>query len=126
MSVVLDASAMLAFLQDEPGGERVSAALEGALVSAVNWSEVIQKSLQRNTHTAGMRQEFADIGVSIEAFSPHQAEIAAGLWPHTTGYGLSLGDRACLALAMDKKLPVLTADRAWGELGLEVPIEVIR
>ena len=58
MSVVLDASALLAFLHDEPGGERVSHALEGGCVSTVNWCEVLQKSLQRNVDIEGMQQEF--------------------------------------------------------------------
>jgi len=126
VSVVLDASALLAFLHDEPGGEKVSPALEGARVSAVNWSEVLQKSLQREVDVAGMRQEFTEVGVSFEPFTPQQAETAAWLWSQARNHGLSLADRACLALAIDKGLPVITADRAWGRLNLDIEIRVLR
>ena len=126
MSVVLDASALLAFLHDEPGGEKVSLALEGARVSAVNWSEVLQKSLQRGVDVAGMGQEFTEVGVSFEPFTPQQAETAAWLWSHTRNHGLSFADRACLALAMNKGLPVITADRAWVQLNLDIEIRVLR
>ena len=126
MSVVLDASALLAFLHDEPGSEVVSRALEGACVSAVNWSEVLQKSLHRQVDIEGMRQEFIAVGVSFEPFTPAQAETAARLWPRTRNQGLSLADRACLALAMDRGLPALTADRAWGALELDIEIRLVR
>lgn len=126
MSVVLDASALLAFLHDEPGGEKVSAVLEGARVSAVNWCEVLQKALQRDVDVAGMQQEFTDVGVRFEPFTPQQAERAAWLWSHTRNHGLSLADRACLALAMDQGLPVFTADRAWSRLNLDIEIRVLR
>lgn len=126
MTVALDASALLAFLHDEPGGDRVSDALDGGCVSTLNWSEVLQKSLQRNVEIEGMGQEFVEVGVSFEPFTAQQAEIAARLWQLTRHHGLSLADRACLALAIDKALPVLTADRAWAELDLNVEIQVIR
>ena len=64
--------------------------------------------------------------MSFERFTPRQAETAARLWSRTRNHGLSLADRACLALAMDKTLPVLTADRAWSELDLDIEIQVIR
>jgi len=126
MGVVLDASALLAFLHEEPGGERVSPVLEGAHVSAVNWSEVLQKSLQKGVDIEGMPQEFIEVGVTFEPFTPQQAETAARLFTRTRDHGLSLADRACLALALDKGLPVMTADRAWGRLKLDVAIEVVR
>lgn len=126
MNVVLDASALLAFLHEEPGGERVSPVLEGAHVSAVNWSEVLQKSLQRHVDIDGMQQEFIEVGVTFEAFTPQQAETAARLFTRTRDHGLSLADRACLALAMDRGLPVMTADRAWAGLGLDLEVDVIR
>lgn len=64
--------------------------------------------------------------LNIEPFSESQAETAARLWLETRKYGLSLADRACLALALEKSLPVLTADRAWQQLQLEVDIRVVR
>jgi len=126
MSVVLDASALLAFLHEEPGGERVSPVLEGAHVSAVNWSEVLQKALQQGVDIDGMQQEFVEVGVTFEPFTPEQAETAARLFTRTRDHGLSLADRACLALAMEMGLPVMTADRAWAGLGLDIEVDVIR
>jgi PIN domain nuclease of toxin-antitoxin system len=126
VSVVLDASAVLAFLHEEPGGDRVSSVLDGANVSAVNWSEVIQKALQKGVDVDGMQQEFVALGVQFLDFTPRQAEIAAQLWTRTRGHGLSLADRACLALAIDKRLPVWTADRIWADLGLAIAMQVIR
>lgn len=126
MIQVLDASAMLAFLHDELGAERVRQSLDGALISAVNWAEVIQKSLWRKADVAGMRGEFADVGVTLEPFTAAQAEIAARLWEKTRQHGLSLADRACLALAAEKQAAVLTADRAWTDLELGIEIKALR
>ncbi len=126
MTLVLDASALLAFLHEEPGADRARQALDGAVVSAVNWAEVVQKSLQRRANVTGMREEFSEVGVIFEPFTPEQAEIAAHLWETTRRHGLSLADRACLALAMERKAPVLTSDRAWGELELRVEIQLLR
>ena len=126
MTLVLDASALLAWLHRESGGERVAAVLDGASMSAVNWSEVIQKSLQKGGEVRGMLDEVTDLGLAIEPFTATQAEQAARLWAQTRGLGLSLGDRACLALAMDRSAPVLTADRDWGDLALGVEVQLLR
>lgn len=75
---------------------------------------------------AGMRSELFDVGLSVEPFVPEQAEQSAQLWKQSNQYGLSLADRACLSLAMDKSLPVLTADKAWKELDLGVEIQLLR
>jgi PIN domain nuclease of toxin-antitoxin system len=123
---VLDASALLAFLHDEPGAHHVEKALDGAVVSAVNWSEVVQKSLLRQADVTGMREEFSEVGVIFQAFTPRQAETAAHLWEQTRRNGLSLADRACLALALERKVPVLTADRSWGRLDLDLEIQMLR
>jgi len=126
VSVVLDASALLAYLHDEPGAERVSTALEGAVISTVNWSEVLQKSIRAGVDVEGMAQDFADIGVGFEPFTTQQAETAVTLWNRSRNHGLSLADRACLALAIETATPVLTADRAWAQLGLEIEIQGLR
>lgn len=126
MTRVLDASALLAFLHGEPGAHRVEPVLDGALVSAVNWAEVFQKSLSRQADVTGMREDFAEVGVIFEPFTPEQAEIAAQLWGQTRRHGLSVADRACLALALDRKAQVLTADRAWSEIELDLDIEMVR
>lgn len=126
MARVLDASSLLAFLHDEPGAEQVWSALPGALVGAVNWSEVVQKSLQRQADISGMQQEFIDAGVVFVPFTAEHAEIAALLWDKTRAFGLSLADRACLALAMERQLPILTADQAWSGPSLNLDIQLIR
>ncbi len=126
MALVLDASSLLAFLHDEPGADRVWSALSGAMVCAVNWSEVVQKSLQRQVDITGMRQEFTEAGAVFVPFTAEHAEIAALLWDKTRAFGLSLADRACLALAMERQLPILTADRAWSGLSLGLDIQFIR
>ncbi len=125
MSVVLDASALLAYLHAEMGGERVGSMLEGAHISAVNWSEVVQKALQRGVDTEGMQQALLELGVIFEPLTTRQAEIAAHLFQPTRALGLSLADRACLALALDLALPAVTADRVWGQLKLDIEIEII-
>ncbi|MEA3276787.1 MAG: type II toxin-antitoxin system VapC family toxin [Pseudomonadota bacterium] len=126
MSLILDASALLAMLHEEPGAEHVEQVLDRASVSAVNWAEVVQKSLQRQADVSWMREGFTELGVDFEPFTPAQAELAAHLWDETRRYGLSLADRACLALAAERNLPVLTADRTWSELDLSVEIQLLR
>lgn len=126
MTWVLDASALLAFLHDETGAERVRAALKGALICSVNWAEVVQKTLKYGAEVKGMRNEFIEIGTRIEPFTWTQAELAAQLWETTHRYGLSLADRACLALAIEHQSPVMTADRTWSRLDLAVDIRLVR
>ena len=121
---VLDASALLAYLHGEPGGERVS--LAGNLISSVNWSEVVQKAIAYGTDMSGLRQDLEALGLTIVSFGADEAETAAALRPPTRRAGLSLGDRACLATGMVRQLPVLTADRPWADLELETAVEVIR
>jgi PIN domain nuclease of toxin-antitoxin system len=124
--LILDASALLAFLHDEPGAERVRLALDTAQVSTVNWAEVLQKSLRRQVDIIGMQEEFTEIGVTFEPFTPNQAALTAHLWDKTCKLGLSLADRSCLALAMEKEAAVLTADRAWAKLDLGIEIQLVR
>ena len=126
MNVVLDASALLAYLQEEPGGERVRAVIAHAVMSTVNWAEVIGKARDEGVDTRGLREDLASLGLAFEPLSAVQAEIAGQLKERTRRYGLSLGDRACLALGSDRGEPVYTADRAWKQLHLGVEVETIR
>lgn len=123
---VLDASALLAFVQGEPGGDAVERVLSTALVSSVNWSEVVQKALAGGVETAGLREDLAALGLTIVPFTPEDAELTALLWPRTRALGLSLGDRACLALGQRLQLTALTADRSWTRLELPVDVQPIR
>jgi ribonuclease VapC len=125
-SCVLDASALLAMLQGEPGGEVVQELLETAAISSVNWSEVAQKALDWQAEVEGLRQELGALGLEILPFTAALAETTARLRTSTRQAGLSLGDRACLALAAVLGLPAVTADRIWPDLGLAVEIRVVR
>ncbi len=126
MTAVLDASALLAYLQQESGCDAVKAVLNAAVVSTVNWAEVIQKARAGNVDTAGLRNDLAALGLKLEPFTVEQAEVAGELRQRTQKLGLSLGDRACLALGLETGMPVYTADRAWRRLNLGIPIEAIR
>lgn len=110
---VLDASAVLAFLQDEEGADRVESALDGGVLGAANWAEVAQKVRAGGADWGVARSVLLSYGLRMEPVSVQDAEAAAALWKR--GSGLSLGDRLCLALADRLAVPVLTADRAWGE-----------
>ncbi|MFO1430059.1 MAG: type II toxin-antitoxin system VapC family toxin [Candidatus Competibacteraceae bacterium] len=126
MSVVLDASALLAYLHDEPGNEAVEKVLAGAMISTVNLAEVIQKAMARSVEVQGLRQDLEALGLDIIPFTATQAEGAARLWQRTRAFGLSLGDRACLSLGLELALPVLTADQEWRQLELGLEIQLIR
>jgi PIN domain nuclease of toxin-antitoxin system len=123
---VIDASALLALLHDEPGGELVASLLDTAAVSSVNWSEVVQKSLERQTDVQGLREDLESLGLEIIAFTAAQAERTARLRSMTRHLGLSLADRACLALAAELGLPAVTTDRAWKDFAYETEIRFVR
>lgn len=125
-SCVVDSSAVLAFLRDETGAELVGARLRTAFISAVNWSEVVQKALDDGMAVAEMRNYLRLWGLQIVAVAHAEAELAAELRSHTRQFGLSIGDRICLATAMLRGLPVLTTDKAWSSAPLDVEVQVIR
>ena len=127
MNVVLDASALLALLHNEKGADKVEEAIfDKAVISTVNWTEVIQKAIARNISIDDLDNELAVVGLSFFSFDRQQARIAGSLWQQTKALGLSLGDRACLALAIHLDLPVLTADKIWQQLDIGVSIQLIR
>jgi PIN domain nuclease of toxin-antitoxin system len=124
--IVFDSSAILALLKMESGHEIVSKNLEQAIVSSVNFCEVVSflsKKTQKQDEMIKFLRETFDC---IEDFNIEQAKIAGSFISITKDYGLSLGDRACLALAKYKNIPVLTADKAWGKLNLGIKIKLIR
>ena len=111
---VMDASALLAFLQDEPGAEVVGAQLDiGARCSAVNWSETAQKVFAAGRDWQLARALLLSYELSIEPVTVEDAEAAARRWHRSSG--LSIGDRLCLALAERLGVETWTADTAWGE-----------
>jgi PIN domain nuclease of toxin-antitoxin system len=121
---VLDASALLAVLFREVGFDDVP--LEGSAVSAVNWSEVVQVAARRGADVEGAGRTLVAEGAFVVPFTAAHAEAAAALWPATRAAGLSLADRACLALARSYGVPALTADRAWADLSTDVEVVVVR
>jgi ribonuclease VapC len=125
--VVLDASALLAYLQRERGHEAVEPVLENSALSAVNLSEVLQKAMAAGVSTDGLETDLEAVGVRVYAFDAEDAADAALLWTRTRKLGLSLGDRACLALAKRLHAPAYTADRAWAEVKVPgVTVKTVR
>jgi ribonuclease VapC len=127
---VLDASALLALMLDEPGADRVELAIEdSAAVSAVNWAEAMSRVAELGIdpvqESTRLTQLFG-VRLAIVPFEAVHAAEVARLRPLTRHLGLSLGDRACLALGVALSLPVLTGDRAWGQLDPTFRIELIR
>lgn len=118
---VLDASALLAFLGDEPGAHRVEKAMEqGAVCSAANWSEVAQKIQQADGRWHLARGLLFSYALTVEPVHQEDAEFAAKRWK--AGEGLSLGDRLCLATGHRLDRDVMTADQAWGTTGRVIQI----
>ena len=132
MSAVLDASAVLAWLFDEAGADRVDRALlQGAVIHTVNWAEVLSKLAERGLDSEIVEQELTERGVlgqtlSVDPGEPADARTVASLRPLTRAQGLSLGDRYCLTLGRRRGWPVLTADRSWQTLEVAVSVELIR
>lgn len=126
MKVGLDASALLAYLQDEPGSDAVEAVLADSAMSSVNWAEVVQKSTAAGVAVNSMLNELAALGLSVLPFTPDDAEMTGRLWTQTKKHGLSLGDRACLSMGLKLNIPILTTDRIWTKLSLPLEIRVVR
>jgi ribonuclease VapC len=123
-AAVLDATALLALMRNEPGAEVVSACLPDAVISTVNQAEVQAKLVAAGLSDQDAWWHIAEIGCQSVPFDEEQSRIAGGLARHP--FGLSLGDRACLALAIQRNATVYTTDAAWKNLGLPIPIAVIR
>lgn len=126
--LVLDTSAVLALLNDEMGGTAVADALERerCLMSSVNVAEVASHLAARGVPDATVVKILLSLNLIMAEFDFGTACRCGALRPMTRPLGLSLGDRACLALALERGCPVLTADRAWAKLDLGVDIRVIR
>jgi ribonuclease VapC len=125
--IVLDASALLAVLNAESGAERLTPELlSTATCSTVNLAEVQAKLVSRGLLPRDAWEATLSPILDTAAFTAEHAETAGNLITKTRAIGLSLGDRACLALGIALKAPVYTADRSWKTLKLGIPIRVIR
>jgi len=121
---VLDASAVLAWLQNERGADEVDSLLAEAAISTVNWSEVLQKVVQRGRAAPETCALLEALGVQVIALTAGEAMFAANLWLQAPS--LSLGGRCCLALSRRLEAPAVTADQHWGTLSVDVAIRPIR
>lgn len=126
-SAVLDASVILAILFQEPGADTMTdEIMTGAVASTVNLAEVQSKLVKRGHDPDRAWKDALLLETDPEPYTADQAKIAGSLIAKTEKYGLSLGDRSCLALAISLKAPVYTTEQAWRNLNVGVPIHVIR
>lgn len=132
MTTVLDASALLAWLQGETGADQVDEALkQRAVIHVVNWAEVLTRLASKGLPAAEATQQLGERGIlgqllTVDLGTVEDAEATADLFNATRSAGLSLGDRYCLALAQRLGVSVLTADRQWATLHVGVTVKVIR
>jgi PIN domain nuclease of toxin-antitoxin system len=124
--IVLDASALLALLYREPGHEAVAAVVTSSCMSTVNLAEVLGRFARDGHEPHPILDHIVSMGIEIVSFEAPDTALVASLEPSTRSLGLSLGDRACLALGVQRDIPVLTADRAWSQIALRVVVNVIR
>lgn len=124
--MILDASALLAYLQKENGYLEVERVLSSAFISTVNWSEVAQKLQIKQIDFNLIRQNLEILGLQFISFNIEHANKASELFQVTSPLGLSLGDRACLATGIIEKMPVITADQIWQKASLPLKIILIR
>ena len=120
---ILDASAVLAWLQEEPGAEVVDAMLDRAAISAVNVAEVLHKLITRGATRENAQEIFDQISLPVLDFTEPMSRECAGL---SHQKGLSLGDRACIATSLTLGIPVLSADQRWDRLSLPKTVQLIR
>jgi PIN domain nuclease of toxin-antitoxin system len=123
---VLDASAVLCLLQEEKGAARVAQALPDAIVGAVNYSEVVAKLTEAGIDEATVDSLIDKLQLKVIPFDRVQARLAGSLRATTRKLGLSLGDRACLALATAQGATALTCERIWAKFEAPCKVETLR
>lgn len=123
--IVLDASALLCYAKQEIDYQLVADALPVAHISAINWSEVLQKALYYGLDSAKLCNALMGIGLTIQDYTLADTEHTAKIWQQGKPFGLSLADRACLALGIRLGCPVLTKDAAWAKIGLPITVQVL-
>jgi PIN domain nuclease of toxin-antitoxin system len=121
---VVDASVVLAWLQDEAGSDAAEPHLMEGVIGAANWSEVLQKARQHGAPAEVVARLLASFGLAVAAVTAEDAERAAELW--RPGSVLSLADRLCLALGWRLGAPVVTADASWTSVSGDLQVVLIR
>jgi ribonuclease VapC len=125
MPVVLDSSVILAYLLDEQGREAAEKAIAArSIICSVNLAEVMSRLMRNQADAAASAEVLLALPVTVVDLDARLAIDAGAMVAQTRPFGLSLGDRACLALAKRETLPALTADRIWLEAGPPVGVEV--
>jgi PIN domain nuclease of toxin-antitoxin system len=124
--VTLDASALLAYLQQEPGGDVVRPYIADAAICTVNLSEAMSVLVRKGHPFAEAKLDIEMLNLTVVGFDTDLAFQSGALIARTKQYGLSFGDRACLACAAREGIPVLTAERSWADLDLRIDIQLIR
>jgi PIN domain nuclease of toxin-antitoxin system len=124
--IVLDASAFIALLLTEPGHETVEQHIATAAISAVNLAEVLARTSRERISSRILLPKLEALGLTIIDFDQPQAVVASDIREHARAYGLGLADCCCLALAMNRAWPVMTADRIWTTLGFDIDVRLIR
>lgn len=124
--IVLDASALLAFFLNEPGGDDVEKRLSQACMSTLNLAEVLSKSEERGNDAKMLLAQIARTPIELVPVSVAHALAAARLRTLTKSAGLSMGDRVCLALAQERGCEAWTADKRWASVNLDVAVHLIR
>lgn len=122
---ILDSSAVIVLLKKEPGAEIVAANIKRAIISSVNYAEVVSVLVRKLTPEQ-IKVMLTKLIAEVIPFDEDMAMRSGMLYQQTKKYGLSLGDRACIALAQVKGMPILTADRMWANLDLDVEVKYIR
>jgi ribonuclease VapC len=125
-SVVLDASAVIALMHGEKGHEIVRRHLEGAMILAINYSEVLKKAVEGGGSLNAAHYHLENLSLTVVPFDEHLAVKTAELWTAGRKAGLSMADRACIALAIDRKAKVITADKDWKKTGIDVAMVMFR
>ena len=123
---VVDASAVLAAIQDEQGGEYVKKHIDRCVISSVNWSEVLQKLSISGGEVDKIDTYLNALGLRVVNFTEDDGKLSAALWTNCKSLGLSLADRACLATGIRLKTKIITADRVWKKLEINNQIHLIR
>ena len=126
MSVVLDSSAVLALLWEEEGAEKVACVMDTAVISSVNAAEVVAKLVDRGFDPDEASEIFLNIALKIIDFDLEMALLSGQLRYETKSIGLSLGDRACIALGLVHNTEIYTADKVWSTLDSDNYIQLIR
>jgi ribonuclease VapC len=122
----VDASAVLAFVNRESGWQRAETEMSSGIISSVNLAEVVTRLVLMGGTASEIEQGWSALHLQVQPFDDVRAFAAGLLVARTRRLGLSLADRACLALAIELGIPAVTADRAWSKLDLPVEIRIIR